>query len=222
MDGDLSKIFILSLSPEHKPAPHILFMSTVSQVLSASGRPERILAARTPKELFEAFVAPVTAAQSPCAKPARFELGDYVTPDVVVPYLKAQTRDEVIDELLDVLDTANLLPNREAVREAILERENQMPTGLQDGVAIPHARTDTVERLVCAVGVQRDGIDFAALDNQPSRIFILVVTPASGGAGPYLQFAGAIMSILDSSGRQRILDADSQAALHRAITTRLD
>jgi len=147
----------------------------------------------------------------------RFRLADYLSPAVVAPALRGRSKEQIIDELLALLERDGRLANVDAAREAILQRERQMSTGMTDGLAIPHGRSDTVERLTCAVGIQHDGTDFGSLDGKPTRIFVLALTPV-GGSDPYLQFAAAIAGQLDEAGRQRVLAARTAEELYSVLT----
>jgi len=158
--------------------------------------------------------APGERAYQPAS--AKFELADYIKPQLLTPDLAGETTEQVIRELLGMLDQAGLLADPEAAAEAVLDREAQMSTGMAEGLAVPHGRTDAVDGLVCAVGVRRDGIDAGAAHGEVSRIFVLVLTPLSG-AGPYLQFVAAVISSLDSPGRQRVLAAETPEQLRAAL-----
>ena len=82
------------------------------------------------------------------------------------PLLKSRTKREVMAELADLLvaDGAVAPENRDAILTALLEREGKMSTGMQLGVAIPHAKTSAVAGLVTAVALAPEGIDFDSLD----------------------------------------------------------
>jgi Kef-type K+ transport system membrane component KefB/mannitol/fructose-specific phosphotransferase system IIA component (Ntr-type) len=224
LDGEPSRIFILTLSPASKPAPHVQFMSTVSQVLNADGR-RLLLEAHSPREILHVFTRPVgTELPASPPKPAvqgpagEFRLADYVRPELVITDLASADGEGVIRELVGRLDAAGLLADAQRAAEVVVQRERQMSTGMSDGVAVPHGRTDTVGSLVCAVGVHREGIDFGAADGRPTRIFVLVLTP-TGGADPYLQFVASVINVLDGPGRQRVLDARSTDELVAALTS---
>jgi mannitol/fructose-specific phosphotransferase system IIA component (Ntr-type) len=220
LDGQPSRIFILTLSPKSKPAPHVQFMSTVSQILNPHGR-QRILEARTAAEIHRAFTAPVPAAAPP-PRPApaargKFSVSDYLSPDVLQPDLQGGTKEQVIRELIGLLDRAGHLRDAEAAARAVLNREEQMSTGMDQGVAVPHGRTEAVGKLVCAVGVKREGMDFGSADGRPTRILVLVLTPP-GGADPYLQVVASVMAALDAEGRQRVLAARTPQEVYDALT----
>ena len=72
-----------------------------------------------------------------------------------------------------VIDSEDL---EEFVRE-INEREKLTPTGMQDGIAIPHARTPLVKKLSLALGISDEGVDFESMDDEPSRLIFMIAAP---------------------------------------------
>ncbi len=118
--------------------------------------------------------------------------------------LAGTTKLAIIEELLDLLVKADKLSNREEALKAVLEREAKMSTAIQNGVAIPHAKTDSVNELVTAVGLKPKGVDFQSLDGKPSQIFILTLSPQSK-LGPHIQFLSAISQSLDEASVRRAL-----------------
>ncbi len=123
--------------------------------------------------------------------------------------LQADNKASLIEEMIDRLIQGGFVSDREGALNAILEREKKMSTGMNNGVAIPHGKTDSVDRLVVAVGVKRSGIDFDSTDKKPSRIFIMTISPASR-SGPHIQFLAEVSKILrDEESRHRLLEARS-------------
>ena len=98
-----------------------------------------------------------------------------------------------------------------------LVRENKMSTGLEAGIAIPHGKTDAVKKLVCAVGIKHDGIDFKALDGKPSQIFILTLSPKSRPT-PHIQLMSTISHALIGDGSKRVLAAKSIEEIYTLFT----
>ena len=92
--------------------------------------------------------------------------------DTVWVDLKADTKQGIIEEMIGRLVAAGKIKDRAAALQAVLEREEKMSTGMQNGVAIPHGKTDAVKSLVAAVGLKKDGVDFGSMDGIPSTIFI--------------------------------------------------
>lgn len=133
--------------------------------------------------------------------------------ETVILRLKATDKDSLIEELIDTLVVTGRIKDRKAALKAVLERERKMSTGLQNGIAIPHGKTDTVESLVAALGIKPEGIDFDSLDGQPCRIFLMTLSPASR-TGPHIQFLADISRTLhDASVRQQVLEATSEEAV---------
>ena len=212
LDGEPSRIFVLTLSPKSKPAPHVRFMSAVSQVLDTEGR-KRILACRTSDELYRALRGEkFTPSGAEPRRGARFHLADYLQADTLCTDLPGSTPGEAIDALLAMLAGGGRIGGVEAARAAVLQREREMPTGLENHVALPHGRTDTVDRLQVAVGVHRGGLDFNALDGKPTHVVVLVLAPTSGDE-PYLQLLAAIIGSLRTLDVQSVLAAQSPAQL---------
>ena len=121
-------------------------------------------------------------------------LSDLIQPEVVKVPLTATTKTEVITELLDVLIGAGKVSNREAALNALLERESKGSTGLERGIAVPHAKTSAVSTLTLSIGISPDGIDFASADGEPSHIFFLMLAPPDK-SGPHIEALAEIARI---------------------------
>ena len=132
--------------------------------------------------------------------------------------LQGATKEDILAEMVELLTASGHIRDREAVLKAILEREKRMSTGMQNGIAIPHGKTDSVDCLVAALGIKRGGVDFGALDGQPSNIFVMTVSPDSR-TGPHIQFLAEISRPLnDASVRAKLLAATSpDEVLHLLI-----
>ena len=129
--------------------------------------------------------------------------------DSISLHLKGTNKEEIINELLDILVAAQKIENREAAFTAIMDREQKMSTGMKHGIAIPHGKSSTIKDLVACIGVSENPVEFDALDHQPCRIFIMTLSPVEK-TGPHLQFLAEI-SLLFKNGekRQEILQATS-------------
>ena len=133
--------------------------------------------------------------------------------------LQCMTKNEVIDEMIDLLVSAGLVKDSAPVRTAVLEREGKMSTGMQHGIAIPHGKSDTVPSLVAAVGVHKAGLDFDSIDGLPCHIFILTVSPVNR-TGPHIQFLAEISRLLnDAQVRDQLLHADSTDEVVRILSS---
>ena len=132
--------------------------------------------------------------------------------------LKNTTKEGIIEEMIDLMVEAGRITDKAAVLKAVLERERKMSTGMQHGVAIPHGKTGAVSELITAFALKKDGVDFAALDGEPSRIFVMTVSSICK-AGPHMQYLAEAGKILNRpSVRKRLLAAENKEEIIKILT----
>lgn len=127
--------------------------------------------------------------------------------------LRAADKQSVLGELADLLDRAGKLRDRDRFLQAIEEREATASTGLEQGVAIPHASSDSVREPAIAFGIAREGIEFGALDGQRSRFFLMIAEPVGGESAHLEILAQACCHLNEPDFRQRLLEAKSAAEI---------
>jgi PTS system nitrogen regulatory IIA component len=131
--------------------------------------------------------------------------------------LTSTSKSEVIEEMVDLLLAAGRIKDRKAALKAIVDREKKMSTGMQNGIAIPHGKSDSVDGLVAALGISKNGIDFESMDQQPARIFIMTLSPVNR-TGPHIQFLAEISRLLNSpEAQERVLNATTKEELLEII-----
>jgi len=121
----------------------------------------------------------------------------YLYPDTISLELKASDKQAAIEELVELLAQSGKLKDKEAVLEAVVAREKSMSTGMKNGIAIPHGRSEGAQVLCVAIGIKKEGIDFATLDGKPAKIMFLIVSPERD-PGPHLQILAGIAGTLNS------------------------
>ncbi|MHC5012208.1 MAG: PTS sugar transporter subunit IIA [Planctomycetota bacterium] len=123
--------------------------------------------------------------------------------------LSASTKDEVLAEMVDAVATADPVKDRDALLVAVQERERLLSTGIGLGIAIPHARIESVERFVVAVGRHATGIDFGSIDQKPVHIVVLIAGPQDAQK-PYLELLAQLSKRLKlQEVRQKIIGGAS-------------
>jgi mannitol/fructose-specific phosphotransferase system IIA component (Ntr-type) len=138
------------------------------------------------------------------------KLLSYIRPECIRLKLAGETKDGIITELVDILVTEGRVLQRDLVLRNVFEREKAMGTGMENGIALPHAKTDGVDDLEIAIGIKKEGIDFGAMDGKKSRLFILIISPPTDSGGPHIQFLACISSILiDPKVREALINIDS-------------
>src|SRR5207302_10712096 len=106
-------------------------------------------------------------------------MSDFVVRDAIVPELTATTKEGVIREMVESLRTAGYFKASEPddIVRAILKRELLGSTGIGRGVAIPHTKHNSVERLIGTVALSKPGVAFESLDGEPVHVFVLLISP---------------------------------------------
>lgn len=106
-------------------------------------------------------------------------MSDFVVRESISPELTAATKEGVIREMVENLRVAGYFKGGEQddIVKAILKREQLGSTGIGRGVAIPHTKHASVDRLIGTIGISRTGVSFESLDGEPVNVFVLLVSP---------------------------------------------
>lgn len=91
--------------------------------------------------------------------------------------LNGKTKDEILQEMVDILNEGGVLNNKEEYLKVVREREATSSTGLEEGIAIPHGKTKAVKKATVAFGKSKEGVDFNSLDGEKSRLFFMIAAP---------------------------------------------
>jgi len=147
------------------------------------------------------------------------KLTDVLRPDCVKVPLAAKDKTQAIVELVDLLDKAGAIRDREAVLQSVLEREARRSTGIGHGLAIPHGKSSACDELVMAIGKPAEPIEFESIDGQPARIIVLLASPVDQ-TGPHIQALARISRIMTiESVRSDMYNTESADELYRIIAS---
>lgn len=134
--------------------------------------------------------------------------------------LKAQhQKEDILKELVQLLVQAEAIKDRDVSKllQTLLKRESLGSTGIGQGVAIPHGKSDCVAKLVAAFGVSRAGVNFDSLDGEPVHLFFLLVAPEDS-AGPHLKALARISRLLkDKHFRDTLLASRDEKLVAKII-----
>lgn len=106
-------------------------------------------------------------------------LSDFVIPEAIQPDLKVETKEAAIRKMVESLGKSGSInqQDQESIIAAILKREELGSTGIGKGVAVPHTKHPSVDRLIATIALCKDGVDFASLDGEDVFILFLLVSP---------------------------------------------
>lgn len=144
-------------------------------------------------------------------------LSDLLTEDRVDTSLKVAHKDAALDAVSTMLASGAVGQTAASIVRVLRAREAQQSTGVGDEVAIPHGRIPGLTRLVAALVVAPDGVEFDSIDRRPVRIMVAILAPEAN-AGDHLRALARVAKLLrDPRVRQKLLDSRDSAAALRAI-----
>ncbi len=136
-----------------------------------------------------------------------------------VPAIAAADKPGVLAELADAAVSGGAVDpaRRDEGLRALLDREEKMSTGMQYGLAIPHAKTDCVGSLVTMVALSPRGVPFESLDGEPAQIFIATLSPPAD-ANSHIRFLALVTRQLNNRRvREKVLAATTRDELVAAF-----
>lgn len=142
---------------------------------------------------------------------------DILSPNSTIVGLSADSKEGIIRELVESLEEGESISDRDKVLQAVLERENIMSTGIGDGIAIPHGKSNAVVKLTAALGTHKRGVDFETLDGEPAFVFFLLVSPANI-SGPHIKALARISRLLKNDDlKKSLIEATTADEIAAAI-----
>lgn len=138
------------------------------------------------------------------------KITDLLKPDIICLNLTATTKEEVINEMIELLHNNDRLNNKDEYKNAILLRESQSTTGLEEGIAIPHAKSKSVKIPSIAFGRTAIGIDYGSMDDELSNLFFMIAAPENSNDTHIETLSKLTTFFLDDSFRKDLLKADSK------------
>jgi len=143
---------------------------------------------------------------------------DLIKNELILLDMKAKGKEEAIDELIAVLEKAGHLQDQKVFKQAILKREEQSTTGIGDGIAIPHAKSDAVKIPSIVIGRSRDGVNYEALDGKNSHLFFMIAVGAEAKEDHLKLLAQLSTKLMDEEFRKRLLEASTEEEILTIIS----
>lgn len=145
------------------------------------------------------------------------KVSDILVREASILDLESGDKPGVLREIAHALARADAHVEEAALLRVLTERESLQSTGIGDAVAIPHGKLPGIDRLLAAFARRRAGVDFDAIDGQPTQLFFVLVVPEHAG-GQHLKALARISRFLrDESFRDRLVAAESLDEVFRAI-----
>ena len=141
------------------------------------------------------------------------KLSKFCGEDLIAFELKAQTKDKVIKELVDLASKSKLLKDAGQLLKDIIEREKLVTTGVGSGVAFPHAKSKAIRGIIISFGRSKTGIDFDSMDKKPVHLFFLIAAPEDA-IGAHLNVMARLSYLMKSEkNRDKLMKTKSPREL---------
>jgi PTS system nitrogen regulatory IIA component len=142
---------------------------------------------------------------------------EFLDPGSICLELKSQSKPDVILELCELLKANGKIKDLPTVSAALMEREKLGSTGIGQGVAIPHGKSDSATSLIGALGISRKGVQFDSLDGEPVHVIFLLVAP-NDSSGQHLKALARVSRLLkDKFFRQALKEAKLPSDIEKII-----
>ncbi|MFT7669644.1 MAG: mannitol/fructose-specific phosphotransferase system IIA component (Ntr-type) [Planctomycetota bacterium] len=140
-------------------------------------------------------------------------LTELISPEDLILDFDPIDKWDSVNRLVDHLITNKRIPEEQLplIRESVLARERSMSTGMEHGIAIPHAAVEGVENLAVSIGIVRskEGLSFESLDGQPARFVVLLVIPKAQKLLHIRTLADVARILAKDEVREKLLSADT-------------
>jgi len=147
------------------------------------------------------------------------KITQYLPLEAIIPRLGGKSKFDVLKEMVDAMLELGYISDASEAEREILSREAKMTTGIGHGIAVPHARTKTADKLRVVLARHPEGLDWGSVDGKPIHFAVLLVSPPEGH-GPHLQFLAAIARLLSDEDTQRkLLAVHTAKGILNALST---
>jgi len=135
---------------------------------------------------------------------------DFFNEENITLDLKSSDKSSCISELVELANKSGKIIDKESFYKSLLDREENGTTGIGKGIAIPHARTDSVSEIAISMAISKKGIDYQALDKKPVHILFLIAAPISQSTTILILIAKICRFFNNSKFRKELTDAKTK------------
>ncbi|MFG3445000.1 fructose-specific PTS transporter subunit EIIC [Bacillus velezensis] len=146
------------------------------------------------------------------------KLTDIISTDLIEPHLSGETRDDIIDEMIEKLSRKGMLLSDSGFKQAILSREQQGTTAIGMNIAIPHGKSEAVRTPGVAFGIRRSGVDWNSLDGSDAKLIFMIAVPKESGGNQHLKILQMLSrKLMDDSYRERLLSVQTKEEAYELL-----
>ncbi|MCR8981558.1 PTS fructose transporter subunit IIABC [Brevibacillus laterosporus] len=148
------------------------------------------------------------------------KLTDITSLELIDVDIAGSTRDEVIDEMIQKLDRAGTIRSTSEFKQAILSREQESSTGIGMNIAIPHGKSDTVQKTSVVFGLKRDGVDWKSLDGTDAKLIFMIAVPKESEGNEHLKILQMLSrKLMDEGFREQLLSINTKEEAYQLLAS---
>lgn len=133
-------------------------------------------------------------------------LTQLLTEQLVKLHLEGTTKDEIMEEMIELIDQAGGLLDRKGYKQALYDREREGSTGIGFGIAIPHGKSDAVKHPCIAFGMKHEGVDWDSLDGEKVKLIFMIAVPEQYAGNEHLKILQLLArKLMDETFREQLL-----------------
>lgn len=145
------------------------------------------------------------------------KLADVLNKDSIIPDLTSKSKTEVLREFSSYVSKVLQNLNSEKIYETLIEREKLCSTAIDEGVAIPHGKFGGITNIIAAFGRSEGGVEFESLDGNPTKLFILILSP-DNSSGNHIKVLARVSKIFKKpETRSRLMEAKSNDEIYNIL-----
>ncbi|MGF7088332.1 fructose-specific phosphotransferase system IIA component [Kroppenstedtia sanguinis] len=139
------------------------------------------------------------------------KLTDLISEDLVKMELTGTSKDEVMEEMADLIDQSGALNQLERFKKDLYLREKEGSTGIGFGIAIPHGKSDGVNTARVALGIKREGIEWNSMDGEKAKLIFMIAVPEKNAGQEHLKILQMLSrKLMDEAFRTELLNSQTK------------
>ncbi|AWC32166.1 fructose-specific PTS transporter subunit EIIC [Bacillus cytotoxicus] len=146
------------------------------------------------------------------------KLTDITSLELIETDLTGETRDDIIDEMIQKLNHIGVLHSKVEFKQAIMNRENESTTGIGMNIAIPHGKSAAVKKPSVVFGIKQSGIDWKSLDGTKAKLIFMIAVPKESEGNEHLKILQILSrKLMDDSYRERLLSVRTKEEAYKLL-----
>ncbi|MBE5107369.1 PTS sugar transporter subunit IIA [Bacillus thuringiensis] len=146
------------------------------------------------------------------------KLTDITSLELIETDLIGETRDDVIDEMIQKLNHVGALHSKTEFRQAIMNREQESTTGIGMNIAIPHGKSEAVKKPSVVFGIKQSGVDWKSLDGTEAKLIFMIAVPKESEGNEHLKILQMLSrKLMDDNYRERLLSVQTKQEAYKLL-----